>query len=96
MLPLPNMRRDLEVSLEEAVIDYAHKRGWWEGKFVCPGQVGVPDRIFIRRGRVIFIELKKLGEKPKPKQLSKHAEMRKYGAEVFWTDNLEEAMRILK
>lgn len=96
MLPLPNMRRDLEVSLEEKVTDYAARRGWWEGKFICPGQTGVPDRIFIRRGRVIFIELKKDGEKPTRKQLSKHAEMRKYGAEVFWTDNLEEAMRILK
>lgn len=111
MLPLPNMKRDRESSLEDKITTYAAKRGWWEGKFVCPGQVGVPDRIFGRpdkrlmcvdmapntfHARVVLIEVKRDGEKPTEKQLSKHREMRRYGFEVHWVDNLEDAMRILK
>jgi hypothetical protein len=111
MLPLPNMRRDLEVSVEEKITEYAAKRGWWEGKFVCPGQTGVPDRIFGRpdkrlmfdmmppntfHARVVLIEVKRDGKKPTAKQLAKHREMRKYGFEVHWVDNFEDAKVILK
>jgi len=85
-----------ESKIEAAIREYALLRGWWVAKFVSPGQTGVPDRIFIRNGVHIFIEVKRPGETPTPKQLSKHREMRRYGAVVHWVDNLEDAMEILK
>lgn len=86
----------LESKVEKAVREYALKRGWWCGKFVSPGQAGVPDRIFIRRRMVVFIELKRPGEKPTEKQLSKHREMQAHGALIYWCDSLESAMVILQ
>lgn len=90
----PKVERESKV--EADIRDYALRRGWFVAKFVSPGQTGVPDRLFIRRGRHVFIEIKRPGEKPTPKQLSKHEEMRGFGAEVYWVDNLEAAMEILK
>lgn len=85
-----------ESKVEAAIREYALRRGWFVAKFTSPGQTGVPDRLFIRNGVHIFIEVKRPGEKPTPKQLSKHEEMRRYGAVVHWVDNVEDAMEILK
>lgn len=85
-----------ESTLEQEVRRYAERRGWLWIKFVSPGYAGVTDRIGIRRGRVIFLELKKEGEVPRELQEEVHEEMRSYGAEVFWCDTLEEAMEILR
>lgn len=86
----------LEAELEQSVRKYAEKRGWLWLKFVSPGYDGPPDRIGMRRGRVIFMELKKKGETPEPHQLLVHQEMRDHGVEVFVVDNLEDAMEILR
>lgn len=87
---------ELESKVEADICAYAQRRGWWASKFVAPGQTGVPDRLFIRRGRHVFIEVKRPGEEPTPKQYAKHDEMRVYGAEVHWVDSLDDAMEILK
>lgn len=34
------------------------RRGWLCMKFVSPGRVGVPDRIIMMHGVVIFVEVK--------------------------------------
>ena len=48
--------------LESAVEDYLRKKILAEGgksyKFTSPGNSGVPDRIVILRGLVVFVELK--------------------------------------
>lgn len=38
-------------------------------KFVSPGTIGVPDRIVIHKGKVIFVELKAAGQKPRAIQM---------------------------
>lgn len=86
----------LERELEQSVRKFAEKRGWLWMKFESPGYDGVTDRIGARRGRVIFMELKKRGEKPEPHQLLVHQEMRDHGCEVFVIDNLEDAMEVLR
>lgn len=92
----PRVKNKLESTLEQQVRRFAERRGWLWMKFVSPGYAGVTDRIGIRRGRVIFLELKKEGEVPFELQLAVHEEMRSFGAEVFWCDTLEEAMEILR
>jgi len=86
----------LESSVEGDAMKFAILRGWWEAKFVSPNQRGVPDRLLIRAGRVIFIEFKKFGKEPTRQQLKRHREMREHGAEVFVVDTLQEAKEILK
>ena len=47
-----------EAELEAKVREYLKSQGWLVFKFVSPGTAGVPDRIIIRDGRVVFLELK--------------------------------------
>lgn len=89
-------RPALESKVESETKRYAESRGWWCVKFVSPGLRGVPDRLFIREGRHVFIEFKRPGEEPTEQQYKRHREMRAHGAEVHWTDNLEQAKEILK
>lgn len=89
-------KAELESEIESDIREYALRRGWMVMKFVSPGQTGVPDRLFLRRGVYVFIEIKKFGEKPTAKQISKHNEIRRHGGTVHWVDNLEDAKVILK
>lgn len=89
------MAEERESQIEKDIRLYAKRRGWWVAKFVSPGLNGVPDRIFIRRGCVIFIEVKKVGEEPTTQQAKRHKDMRDHGAKVYWVDNLEDAQEIL-
>lgn len=89
-------KEKLESDLEQEIRQYAERRGWLWLKFVSPAYDGPPDRIGVRRGRHIFMEVKKEGEEARPLQLTVHDEMRSYGCEVFVVDTLEEAMEILK
>ena len=47
-----------ERDIEKKACDLAKAAGWLVFKFVSPSQRGVPDRIFIRQGRIVFIEFK--------------------------------------
>lgn len=84
-----------ESKVEKDIRVFAERRGWWVAKFVSPGKRGVPDRIFIRAGVVVFIEVKRPGEEPTRQQLKRHREMREHGATVHTVDNFADATRIL-
>ena len=75
---------------------YAERHGWLVYKFEAPGHRGVPDRLFIRNGTVVFIEVKRPGEEARDLQDYVQNKMRMKGALVFTVDNLEEAKRILR
>ena len=47
-----------ESLLEKQCCTWAKNRGWLVYKFTSPGNAGVPDRIFIRKGIVVFVEFK--------------------------------------
>lgn len=85
----------LESEIERPAHQYAWSRGWFAEKIMRAGRRGFPDHIFIRNGRVVFIEFKRPGETPTPQQLKRHYEMRMRGAEVYVVDNLDEVKRIL-
>jgi len=85
-----------ESNIEGQIIDFAEIRGWWQAKFTSPGLRGVADRIFIRRGRHLFIEVKKPGEVPTIQQEKRARDMRAYGATIHWVDSLEQARAILR
>jgi len=93
-----NLKLDdaLESELERTAVAYAESRGWWAAKFTSPGLRGVMDHIFIRNGRVLFVEFKRDGKTPRPQQLKRRADMIAHGAEVHSIDNLKYAYDLLR
>lgn len=72
--------------------DWAKLRGWWTCKLESPTFNGVPDRVYVRRGVVRFVEWKKPGgdgvlsaqQKKRIKELTDHR------IEVRVFDNMED------
>lgn len=56
-------------------------------KLTCPGTTGVPDRICLKAGRAVFIELKSPGKKPRPIQRRRIAQLRAQEFPVFVIDS---------
>lgn len=65
-------------------------------KFVSPGQIGVPDRILIGHGRVLFVETKAPGEQPRKAQEYVFNKMRKHGAIVLVADTKEKVDQLFE
>lgn len=78
----------LESAIEKYLKRYVEKLGGLCWKFVSPGTDGVPDRIVLLNGRVIFVELKRPGETPRPLQLKRHRQLRALGFEVAVLDSI--------
>lgn len=59
-------------------------------KFVSPGMSGVPDRIvLLPHGRIVFIELKAPGKKPRPIQIKRIKELKDLGFDVRVIDSID-------
>lgn len=86
----------LETDIEGEAVAFAKRHGWWATKFTSPGRRGVPDRIFIRDGVVMFIEFKRPGETLRTQQEKRIREMRAHGAIVHVVDNLKTAYDLLR
>jgi Holliday junction resolvase len=80
-----------ESKVEKEITKYAKATGWWQAKFVSPSKRGVPDRVFIKNGIVLWLEIKRPGEVPTAQQALRMTEMKKYGAIVAWVDSFDEA-----
>jgi hypothetical protein len=80
-----------ESKVEKEIREYAEATGWWEAKFTSPSRRGVPDRVFIKRGIVLWLEIKRPGEEPTTQQRLCMKEMKKYGAIVAWVDSFAKA-----
>ena len=89
------MSKPLESAVERDACEYAKQHGWMVFKFVSPGCRGVPDRLFIRGGRHLFVEFKREGEVARRQQEKRHRELREHGAEVHVIDNLRDAYELL-
>ena len=87
---------DLEADIEKPAVKYAISRGWLEIKIMRANIRGWPDRIFLRAGRVIWVEFKRPGKEPSKQQAKRHKEIREHGGEVYWIDNLEAAYVLFK
>lgn len=65
-------------------------------KFTSPSRAGVPDRILIGHGRVVFVEMKAPGEKPRPLQVKVFGDLMEHGAEVYVVDTKAGADALLE
>lgn len=84
-----------ERDIEKKVTDWAKKNSWLTYKFVSPSNRGVPDRVFIRAGIIIFIEFKAPGKTATPLQAQTIKKMQAHGCEVYVCDNVESAIDAL-
>lgn len=75
--------RDIEAYLRRRVAD----AGGMAIKLNPLSFAGVPDRVVILRGVVVFVELKAPGKEPTPLQLTAHARLRAAGATVYVVDS---------
>jgi len=65
-------------------------------KFISPGCTGVPDRIHIHQGKVVFIELKQPNGVLSPRQVYMIEQLRKEKANVIVVASNEEADRYIE
>lgn len=84
-----------ESLIERKACQCAKAQGWLVYKFVSPGNSGVPDRLFIRDGQVVFVEFKATGEQLRPLQQRVIDKMREHGATVYVVDSLEGFINVM-
>ncbi len=85
-----------ESQIEQTAVKKAREAGWLALKFQSPGNTGVPDRLFIKEGRTVFIEFKKDGGRLTELQKAQIRRLRSFGAEVYICYTVDEAMRCLE
>ncbi len=79
-----------ESNIEKRLKKEIEKIGGKALKFVSPGVSGVPDRIvLLPQGRIIFVELKAPGKKPRPIQKYRIKELTALGFKVEIIDSIE-------
>lgn len=89
-------RKLLEKDIESRVCRHAEKKGWRALKFQSVNYRSVPDRIFFKHpARVFFIEFKKPGSKPTPKQENEINRLRNEGFDVFVVDDIDHGKLII-
>jgi Holliday junction resolvase len=85
----------LEAQIEAAAVKAAREDGWLVYKFTSPQRRSVPDRIFIKGGRVVFIEFKRPGGKLTSGQEREIEKLRRHGAEVWVCYSKQEVAEVL-
>ncbi len=84
-----------EATIEKKVCDYAKSLEWIAEK-VTPQANGYPDRIFLKEGRVFFIEFKAKGKTPTKLQNHRIEALRLSGFDVHVVDDVAEGMGIIR
>ena len=95
------MRKESNVIPErevEAILrDEVRRHGGQAYKFTSPGTKGVPDRIVcLPHGVLIFVELKRHGEKPRPDQEAQIRKLRAIGQGVMVVSGLQELRELFR
>lgn len=85
-----------ESELETKLTQYCQEIGALTYKFRSVGIRGVPDRVIIYRGKVMFIELKAPGKKPSPQQYYHLRRIKAQGVIAEWADNIQRIKEIIR
>lgn len=80
-----------EAKIEAKLVKYCRANGVYTRKFASPAHRGVPDRICIKGGVVLFIELKRPGNVATPLQLHEINLLRAAGVRAFVATGFDEA-----
>jgi hypothetical protein len=86
--------------LERQVEQYLRRKvkaaGGYSYKFSSPAHRGVPDRIVLLGGRLVFVELKAPGKRPTRQQLHEHQRLRDQGQNVIVIDSKEKVNHLIE
>jgi len=85
-----------EATIERAVCAYAKAWGCLVMKLAGPNQKGQPDRMFLRDGKVLFIEFKAPGKHPTALQLKWLMDLHLHGAHVAWCDDIGKGKEMIQ
>ena len=92
------MAKPLEKQVQSAILDIARLLGWrvYHTFDSRKSEAGFPDLVLVR-DRVIYAEIKRAGERPRPAQIDWLNALSRAGAEVYvWTeDDYDEIAAIL-
>ena len=88
-------RTPVEANIEKSVLNYARFYNVLCLKLNVQGRVGWPDTLYIYDKRVLFIEFKRKGEKPRPTQVYVHGELAKRGIMVQVVDTVELGVKVI-
>jgi hypothetical protein len=89
------MRKSVNESyIEKKVCECAKRKEWLVFKFSSPAQKGVPDRIFLKDGVILFVEFKAPGKRPTKLQEAIHERLQAHGFKVFVIDDLEKGKEL--
>lgn len=90
-----SLTKDLEHHLEKKCTHYAHARGWETLKCDMVNR-SWPDQAFFKAGRVIFVEFKRPGEKPRAQQEARIDLLRAQLFEVHVIDNYDDFKHVVE
>lgn len=74
--------RPLESKVQSRIIKRYEAQGWFVVKLVLTSKPGIPDLLCLKDGKTVFIEVKRPGEKTRPLQDYRIAELRRMGFDV--------------
>lgn len=81
---------DSEKLVERKLVESVKANGGMCIKLLCDLLIGLPDRMCLFPGhKVVFVELKTTGKKPRPVQLYMHNKLRALGFRVEVIDTVE-------
>lgn len=84
-----------ESHIEKAICDYARKNGCMVMKLAGPNQKGQPDRMFLKQGRVLFLEFKAPGKRPTALQDRWMTRLKQQGFRADWCDDVDNGIIII-
>lgn len=90
-------RIDSEKAVERKLVEGVREMGGMAIKMLTDQFSGLPDRlVLLPGGRVLFVELKTTGQKPRKLQVSVHNALRAIGFRVEVVDTIEGVKKLLK
>lgn len=88
---------DSEKLIEKKLAHEVKKLGGWSIKLVATHITGLPDRLCLLPGGVLFFaELKSTGKKPTKIQLAVHAKLKALGFNIEVIDNLNQLKQLIE
>ena len=88
--------KESEKIIERKLVELTRLNGGICIKLLTYQFIGLPDRLCLfPNGKIVFVELKSTGRKPRKIQISVHNKLRKLGFRVEVIDTIEEVERII-
>lgn len=93
---MPKPKGPIESKIEQKIVTFCRQHAIYTRKFASPSNRGVPDRLFCKDGKVVFIEIKREGREPTDLQKRELDTLRRHGMNATWCDSYSDATQILK